>query len=294
MPSFGTILFAGDFSERSKGPYHVAQTLAEHAGGRVVVLHVVVPVLYAEPSGPPGTAGLPVFFPTDSPAHHAELTDQLRQFYPAPNPERVEYQVKNGDAPQVILQAARELGADLIVLGTHGRSGLDRIVTGSVAENVLRHAECPVLAFRARPEDPELGEIGLVLHPTDFSERSRAALQVARALAQSLDALLLLLRVVPERQFDHMDADWEQLQALEAEVEKDESGGNLRVETRIVSGEPAAEILRTAGEVKAHLIVLGTHGRTGLARLLMGSVAEAIVRDAFCPTVVVKPKHQEP
>lgn len=298
MSTFRTILFAADFSERSRSPYRVACSLARHSQGRLIVLHAVVPVLFGEPSGPEGTPALPVFFPTDTPTHRAELTAQLRQFYPPCPSVAIEHHVRDGDAAEELLRAAHEIGAELIVLGTHGRSGLDRLLAGSVAETVLRRAECPVLAYRTRAvaaeEEPETDKLRLVLHPTDFSEAAKPALQVARSLAQDEGAMLLLLRVVPPNHSADLEHDWEALQETRSHLVGGGPGGSSPVEVRLVEGDPAAEIQRTAGEVGAGLIVMGTHGRTGLPRLLMGSVAETVVREAACPTLVVKARPHEP
>lgn len=135
--------------------------------------------------------------------------------------------------------------------------------------------------------------IRTVLHPTDFSERSDNALQLACALARDYEARLVIVHVEatptivygegvvppdPEILFQQAKEKLDRLRVADA---------NLRVERRFEEGDPASVILRVAGEINADLIVLGTHGRTGLARLLMGSVAEQVVRKASCPVLTV-------
>jgi nucleotide-binding universal stress UspA family protein len=133
-----------------------------------------------------------------------------------------------------------------------------------------------------------------ILHPTDFSEQSGHAFEPAGALARDYGARLIVLHVAEPPFLIHgetlLPPDPEilsgeakaQLDRLEVPV------ANVRAERRLKEGDPAAEILRAAREALADLIVMGTHGRTGLVRLLMGSVAEQVVRKAPCPVLTVK------
>jgi nucleotide-binding universal stress UspA family protein len=133
-----------------------------------------------------------------------------------------------------------------------------------------------------------------VLHPTDFSECSDYAFRLACSLARDYSARLVALHVVtpPVVIYDegvllpgpstYKDQLWKQLQQLQAGDPK------VPVEYRLVEGEAATEILRMAQEMGCDLIVLGTHGRTGLGRLLLGSVAEQVMRRASCPVLTVK------
>ncbi len=148
--------------------------------------------------------------------------------------------------------------------------------------------------------------IRTVLHPTDFSERSEFAFRLACSLARDYGARLVVLHVAEPPTavagegvvmlppaFD-LEPLRERLQQLRPEDLK------IPVEHRLVQGDAATEILRVAGEAKCDLIVMGTHGRTGLGRLLMGSVAEQVVRKASCPVLTVKtpqrlvPSSEEP
>ena len=137
--------------------------------------------------------------------------------------------------------------------------------------------------------------IRTILHPTDFSERSQYAFGVACALARDYGARLIVLHVaevptvasaegvvLPPNPEELRRAAQEQLDRLPV------PHANVRAERRLEQGDAVTEILRVAQEVHADLIVLGTHGRTGLGRLLMGSVAEQVVRQAACPVLTVK------
>jgi universal stress protein A len=134
--------------------------------------------------------------------------------------------------------------------------------------------------------------IRTILHPTDFSERSAMALPLAGALARDYGARLIVLHVAPpppvaysEGVFipdDHQSA----VAAARRQLEQLEVGA--AAERRFEEGDPVAGILRVAEETSADLIVMGTHGRTGLSRLFMGSVAEQVVRQARCPVLTLK------
>jgi nucleotide-binding universal stress UspA family protein len=125
-----------------------------------------------------------------------------------------------------------------------------------------------------------------ILHPTDFSERSGYAFQLACSLARDRGARLIVLHVMPvplvqEKRFyqEEMSAELNRLRAPDSQIQ---------VEHRLEEGDPATQILRIAQETGCDLVVMGTHGRTGLDRLMMGSVAEEVVRRASCPVLTVK------
>jgi nucleotide-binding universal stress UspA family protein len=138
-------------------------------------------------------------------------------------------------------------------------------------------------------------QIQTILHPTDFSAASRPAFGLACALARDYGAHLILLHVapapvvmggemgvVPVAPVDDREALWEQLTALTP------TDAAVRVEHRLRVGGAAEQIVAVATDEACDLIVIGTHGRTGLRRLLMGSVAEAVLRQASCPVLTVK------
>lgn len=139
MMPFKTILFATDFSDASRSAYQVAAALARDYRARIIAIHVVEPVSLAFSEfgayvGPDEDKG--------------RAMEQLHAIQ-APSPMvTLEYRLLEGDPATVVIETAQETDADLVVLGTHGRSGLSRLVMGSVAEEVLRHAPCPVLTVR--------------------------------------------------------------------------------------------------------------------------------------------------
>ena len=184
MQPFEKILFAADFSENSKEAFRAACSLAFENKTRLVVLHVAEPKFVPEEPVYYGQQTVQ-FFPTEpDKAHHEALKQKLREVYTPDHPLDVEYQTREGDASAEILRMAKEIGSDVIVMGTHGRTGLRWLLAGSVAIAVLHGAPCPVLALRAAEEPRQAKEISVILHPTDFSVDSEAALRVARSLAR--------------------------------------------------------------------------------------------------------------
>jgi universal stress protein A len=166
MLPFQTILFATDLSDRAKGAGRLARIIARDAGARLVVAHVVEAthvaesaVLYTE---------MPLLDPTPLATGRAHLearARRLEELYAGDPALRVEVRVVEGDPADEILRLADECGCDLIALGTHGRSGLGRLLMGSVAESVLRRAKCPVLTVKqpspSQAPEPEARATGI-------------------------------------------------------------------------------------------------------------------------------------
>jgi nucleotide-binding universal stress UspA family protein len=184
---------------------------------------------------------------------------------------------------------------DLVVIGTNGRSGVSRMLLGSVAEQVVRHAPCSVLAIHAGDSvDPFVN----VLCPTDFSESAATALELATTLARPGGAGISLVHVLdlsfigaaePTMSSFVADLDTYASAELTKLVDKTRGATSVPVTGRTRVGGPARQILAMlTAEPGIDLVVLGSHGRTGLRRLLLGSVAEQIVRHAHCPVLVAR------
>lgn len=194
-----------------------------------------------------------------------------------------------------ILDHAREQDVDVIVMGTHGRLGFGHILLGRVTERVVRLADRPVLTVPC--DYPHEG--GPVVAAVDFSEGSRVALLYARELAASRGAALHALHVVewpvdpPPYLFGfEVPAVSDVLARAQAELDTFVAGAGPDVVAVVrarVGGLAAFSVADYAREVEAGLIVISTHGRTGLSRLLLGSVAERVVRTAACPVFTVHP-----
>jgi nucleotide-binding universal stress UspA family protein len=298
MLIFRTILVAADLSESSREAFRVACSLAREDKTRVFVLSVLEPKYVPETPVSFGEQAVHYTLVARDPSEYASMKERLREVYAPDQPLDVEYQTTEGDAAEEILRSCDEMRCDLIVMGTHGRTGLWRLLAGSVAEAVLRRARCPVLALRESETPRKADRDEVILHPTDFSECSERALRTARALAQDRGSRLILLHVMPLETVIYgtvpVPLDVRAVRDSLATLASGVDGPDLKypVATRVTQGDAAAEIVRVAGdEPGCGLIVMGTHGRSGLGRLLMGSVAEAVLRSAACPVLTVKNPH---
>jgi nucleotide-binding universal stress UspA family protein len=220
----------------------------------------------------------------------------------------VETSIAEGDVAGAIVRSAERLGVDAIAMATHGRSGLGRWLYGSVAEEVLRRAGVPVFLVPAAcsyawPVDPTMPASKprrrlRVLVPLDGSSLGEAALSPAGQLASSIDGGVLLLRVVELPTYPYGPAyaafifDPEP-EIAEAERYLDHVAGELRQGQTVASitavGQPATAIATVAREQSADVIAMATHGRTGLARITLGSVTVAVLQQAALPLLLVRP-----
>lgn len=192
---------------------------------------------------------------------------------------------------RVLLEYADDHGVDAIVMGTYGRSGLDRFVVGSVAERTLRESPVPVVTVHGQTVVGP--EFDAVLAPTDGSDAALAAVGHAAEFARATGATLHVVHVIDSTAaqagtgaaavLDALEAAGEA--ALDDAVDRAEAAGVDDVETSLLQGSPHRAILDYAGERGADAVVMGTHGRTGVRRHLLGSVTERVVRHAEVPVV---------
>ncbi|MEZ4701567.1 MAG: universal stress protein [Rhodothermales bacterium] len=204
-------------------------------------------------------------------------------------------------AGPAIVEYARQHDADLIVIGTHGRRGMRRLFMGSVAEEVVREAPCPVLTVRAEADDAfPARPVRRILAPLDFSAHSERALLYATELAALYHARLVLLHVlyepIPRSLYGMaLDPGYGILQEVEtwvnqkmAEAEAFVRKAGIEVETHIEKGHPADRILDFASRSDIDVLVMASHGLTGLDRFVFGNVAEKVIREAPAPVFVLK------
>jgi nucleotide-binding universal stress UspA family protein len=203
-------------------------------------------------------------------------------------------------AAPIILEYADENDIDLIVMGTHGRRGLEHLFLGSVAEEVVRFAACPVFTVREAKEPKPTKAIERILVPVDFSTHSQKALTYAGELALAYDARLQLLHIIEPvvyPSFYSLDRanffDW--MDEIEVEAIRQlhqfsaaRGGPDVPVDHFVVRGRAATDIVDFAETKRSDLIVMATHGLTGMKRLYLGSVCEKVVRRAMCPVFTVK------
>jgi nucleotide-binding universal stress UspA family protein len=217
---------------------------------------------------------------------------------------KVQCTVRQGNAAEAIIEVAGAEKQTLIAMATHGRSGLDRWLLGSVAEKVLRGASNPTLVVRAKREkNPgwEMATLKRVIVPLDGSELSERILPHVEALAKHLDLEVTLLGVYGGRLpakasdgFHSMDAFIASLRNetaiyLAAKTEEMKQKGLNKVSFAAKQGLEADEIIATARETLDTLIAMCTHGRTGVQRWMLGSVTETVVRHSGDPVLVIRP-----
>jgi nucleotide-binding universal stress UspA family protein len=234
----------------------------------------------------------------DAPAHDY-LTTVARQFGRAGVAVRT--QVGGGDPAEQIIQAAG--AADLIALSTHGRSGIGRWAFGTVADKVVRGAPVPVLTIRADQTDiVATGHPRHILVPLDGSALAERALPLATELARQAGATLQLVRGVawpsdrvpaaaslhPNSGADRIEHDQVFARAYLAEVGERLIRQGLAVTTHLQVAPAAEAILARAAEAAADLIVMSTHGRGGLGRWAVGSVADRVLQSACMPVLLVR------
>jgi len=271
MLSLQTVLFPTDGSPRAEAARPLAERLARRWGATLHVLRVEVI---------PPAADLR-FDPIPRPAQRTEagVLEVHRRFPTA------------GDA---IVLYAEEAAADLIVMGTHGRTGLDRLTLGSTAERVLRQAPCPVLTVG--PDAAPHGE-GPVLAPLAFDSASDLVLETAGALAEDAGVPLVAVHAIEASTLPlpytvtlpPVDPG-ELIERVEATLGRWTATAAERVPVTIDArvGTPAAEVVEAARDHGAGLVVQASHGRRGLSRWLLGSVAEGVVRHAPCPVLTLR------
>ncbi|MCW8811620.1 MAG: universal stress protein [Ignavibacteriaceae bacterium] len=203
-------------------------------------------------------------------------------------------------AAPAILEYASDNNIDLIVMGTHGRRGLGHLLLGSAAEEVVRLAVCPVFTIRELKEPKPVMQVNNILVPVDFSNYSKSALAYASKIAQSYKAQLQVLHIIEETMhpafslsgkssiFDLVpgikDDSRKRAEKMLKEVVSDDIKSNVYVK----GGRAASDIINFAKENSTDLIVIATHGLTGLEHMLLGSVTEKVVRMAHCPVFTVK------
>ncbi len=186
-------------------------------------------------------------------------------------------------AEHIVMESEKEPDT-LIVMSTHGRSGVGRWVMGSVSDKVLRSTDKPLLIIRAEGNDAVLdGTIGQIIVPLDGSALAEKILPHAIALAKALEAKVCLVRATQDDESD--DGGLGHLERL-AETFRDE--GVAEVEELLLHGDPATAIVDLTHEYPDALVAMTTHGRSGFGRWLMGSVADRVVRHAAGPVLVLR------
>lgn len=315
---YRSILVPLDGSPLSEHALPMACAIARRSGATLQLAHVHG---YATLT-PISVEGLPVIdenLRSLSKAHELAYLEHIRDRLAADQDLSVSVAVldpRTADAsgqstPGILARHAAATDTDLIVMTTHGRGGLARYWLGSVADGLVRASPVPVLLLRpdeGMPNPDRALPIQRILIPLDGSARSEAIVEPALALGQLMQSEYRLLRVVapfilgagaPFTEPTDFDPDRTVRLQLEAQQELEKIARRLestgaRVRTRVLVAEQAASvILEEAGQQGANLIAMSTSGRGGLARLLIGSVADKVLRGADMPLLLYRPVDPE-
>lgn len=291
------VLCAVDFSEVSVRALRYASAVSRWYGIELHVLHVAVPLAHV---GMPLTSVLPLVA-LQTPE---EMAASLAQFIAASGVDAPVAQVViDGPAVASILAQSVALQVGLLVIGTHGRTGLEHALLGSTAERVIQRAFCPVLTVPTDadvPGGPGDARFSHIVCASDFSAASRRATDMAISLASENRAALTLLHVLEALSEEETlaaahfrvgeyvqlrrDEVTAQLEALVPDAVRD------RCEVRVAVGVGTAGrvVLQKSEDLGADLIVLGTHGHTAVGQILFGSTSQTVVQRARCPVLTVR------
>jgi len=293
MISISHILCPVDFSEFSQHALDHAIAMAKWYDARLTMLHVFVNM---------GAVDLPPIELKDE--ERARLLTEMRRFACAPDLP-IDLLIREAaDTHREILHQAAALHADLLVIGSHGRTGLETLLLGSVTEKLIRKATCPVMVVPRSAPDAARGDavrFSRILCPVDFSEGSLAALTYALSVAQEADARLTIMHAIeipPELAEDPVSPSFNidaihaatraaRLQRLR-ELVPTSARACSTVETMVCEGAAYDRILKIAAEQHSDLIVMGVQGRGAISLLVFGSNTVRVTRGAACPVLVVR------
>lgn len=293
------ILVPTDFSPPSLKALHYARALRK---GEIQLLHVIEP-----PMAMAGFDPIGILIPEEEQIRRTrEELEKIAAEQPISG-LTISAAARPGIPATEIVKLAQEWPADLLVLSTHGRTGLAHALAGSVAEKVIRHCPCPMLLVRKHERDFAIAEVGRppelrllrILVPTDFSARALSALRFAIRFAESYGGKISLLHSLHVEGFfcpskfpgcetagsvaDLKNGAWRAIHRLaEQEVPKPLAGG-----TSVTVGSPLEEIPKIADLGRYDLIICATHGVAPIRHAILGSTAERLVWHSPCPVLVV-------
>lgn len=297
MKAFTRILYPTDLSEASLAAARFAAAIARWYEATLTVLHVVP--TFAPTIVPDGISGTGVIIPAPSPE---EAQEEARRAVPAALVAGldVHFEALPGPAATAIVDRAAADDTQLIVMGTHGRSGFSRLLAGSTTEKVLAHAPCPVLTIPpAAASRPGEATFAHVLCAVDYSPASLSALGLGLDLARQAQGRVSVVNTVewlPDeevRAHAHFNvAEYRQYLIDDARARlHDALAGESRawcdIDEFVLVGRAHREILRIAAERHCDLIAIGAQGRGAVGRALFGSTTQQVVRGASCPVLVV-------
>jgi nucleotide-binding universal stress UspA family protein len=297
MVRIDRILCPIDFSEFSRDALRHGLALAQWYSAQLTLFHVYQISQPLQMEGYPGD--VPVYVEVDP----DKVADEVRRFCApllGPSGQSAEIVVKPGDAAKEIRKEAERVPFDLLILGTHGRTGFDRLFLGSVTEKVLRSTRVPVLTLPPPVREPGAPLYKTILCPVEFSEPSIRALEFALSFAKEADARLILLHAIEDILGDaavhtlghvsvaeyYHQIEEDALERLRAVV-PDEARVWSHPEERVVRGRAHQEILKVVAAEQVDLVVMGVQGKGVVSRLMFGSTTHRVIREAGCPVLTL-------
>jgi len=283
---FSNIVFATDFSPAAERAVPYARKIAMHYGSKIFGLHVAAPMV--NPMTQP--AAWPALLEAEKAQHEERREQLLDEFAGMPAEARVE----EGDILTNLNAAIQKNHADMVVIGTHGRTGLGKLVLGSVAEEIFRTVSCPVLTVGPHAGAVRGTEIREILLATDLGPDSWNAAAHAVSLAQEFQARLVVLHVVREPEAGDLITTNDVAESSEKLMRgylPDEAELWCKPEYLVAQGDVAAKILEIVKERESDLIVLGVRPETGVpgaATHLPISTAHKVVAQAPCPVLTIR------
>jgi nucleotide-binding universal stress UspA family protein len=282
------ILFATDFSPAATAAIPYAREIARHFGADLHALHVRPPIV--SPVTSPFSWA--VEREAAQVADHEHRTALLGAFAEI----RTEVLIEEGDIQSSLTSAIHKDLIDLVVIGTRGRSGLGKLLLGSVAEEIFREVSCPVLTVGPHsPSSPAPdGRFREILYATDFSPESEAAAAYAVSLAQEFQARLTLMHVISEQKTGELVSAGQLTASIEQLLRKlvpPEAESWCKPEVIVESGDAAEKILEVSKQRNTDLIVLGVKPESGIPGAgthLPIATAHKIVSHAICPVLTVR------
>lgn len=292
------ILCPIDFSETSRHALEHAMAMAGWYDSQITALHVIHVPLFPQP---------PILFAEGannelrSAQERQSREEELRAWLEPAHRAGVKTDVivDEGDTATRIVEHANSPQIDLVVMGTHGLSGFERFILGSVAERVLRKASCPVMTVPPASQTTAKVPYTRLLCPVDFSDSSLAALRFAFSVAEEADANLTILHVFGWPADEELLVQPFEVPEFRRLVEKEARDrldalvtADVRVwckpSTAVAYGKPYRRILEVAESEGTDLIVIGVRGRNPLDMTLFGSTTNHVVRRAPCPVLTLK------
>jgi nucleotide-binding universal stress UspA family protein len=288
MITIKTILCPVDFFPASDAAVSYAAGLAGNYEAGIHLLHVITPVPVSAYEYALDTTQIMKSMEAKAEEELVRLAAQVKEAGVT-----VDYEIRTGDVYEEIKASIEAVKPHIVVMGTHGRRGVERWFMGSTTEKLLRHSPVPLITISGTGEKAGVPRFRRILVTTDFSEGTADALAYAFSVAQENESQITLLHVVHDVAADvsgkyresllhGVEKQLEELVPLEATTWCD-------VNTQVETGVPYRIILRVLEDEKIDLLVMNIHGKGMLDRALLGSTAERVVRVAPCPVMLIPP-----